>query len=85
MRHIEYPIDNEITLLPSLLKFFSMSQMRFWYDNEPDNQNDVKIIAIRFSNCGKETGLFMNIMNTNYKEIINSFVLNILLHHIGMS
>ena len=59
--------------------------MRFWYDNEPDNQNDVKIIAIRFSNCGKETGLFKNIMNTNYKEIINSFVLNILLHHIGMS
>ena len=47
-------IDNEITLLPSLLKMFSMFKMSFWYDNKPDDKNDVKVIAIRCSNCGKE-------------------------------
>ena len=59
--------------------------MRFWYDNEPDDQNGVKIIAIRCSTCGKETSLYMNNMNTNYKGIIISFVLNKVLHHVGMS
>ena len=77
-------MDNEITLLPSLFKMFSMFQMRFWYDKEPDYQNDVKIIAIRCSNCGKETGLSMNNMNTNYEYIITSFVWNILLQHVGI-
>ena len=62
-----------------------MFQIRFWCDNEPDDQNDVKIIDIRCSTCGKETGLSINNMNTNYKDIITSFVLNILLHHVGMS
>ena len=50
-----------------------MSHMPFWYDKEPDDQNYVKTIAIRCSNFGKETGLFMNNMNTNYKDIITSF------------
>ena len=43
-------IDNEMTLLPSLLKMFLMFQMRFWYDKERDDQNDVKFIAIICSN-----------------------------------
>ena len=55
---------------------FSTIQMRFCYNNEPDDQNDVEIIAIRCSICGKETGLSMNNINTNYKDIITSFVLN---------
>ena len=37
------------------------------------------------SNCGKETFLYMNNMNTNYKDIITKFVLNTMLHHVGMS
>ena len=64
---------------------FSMFQIRFWYDNEHGDQNDVKIIAIRCSNCGKETGLSMKNMNTNYKYIITSFVFNKVLHHFGRS
>ena len=47
-----------------------MFQMGFWYDNEPDDQNDARIIAIMCINCGKETGLSMNNMNTNHKYII---------------
>ena len=54
---------------------FSMIQMRFWYDKEPGDQNGVKIIAIRCSNCRKETSLSMNNMNTKYKYLITSFFL----------
>ena len=54
-------IENNITVLPSLLKMFSMFQMRFWYDKEPDDKNDLKIISIRCSNCVKETGLSIKI------------------------
>ena len=41
---MEYTVDkieNNITLLPLLLKIFSMFQMRFWYDNEHDDQNNL--------------------------------------------
>ena len=78
-------IDNEKTLLLSLLKIFSMFQMSLWYDKEPDDQIDLKSIAIRYMNRGKETGSSMNNMNTNYKYIITSFVLNEVLDHVGMS
>ena len=59
--------------------------MHFWYDKEPGDQNHVNIIAIRCSNFGKDIGLSMNNINTNYKDIIASFLLNTLLHHVGMS
>ena len=58
-------IDNEIIILPSSLNMFSIFQMRFWYFKEPDDKNDVKIISIRCSNCGKEIGLSRYNMNTN--------------------
>ena len=59
--------------------------MQFWYDNEHYDQNDIKIIDIMYSNCGKETGLSMNNINTNYKDIITTFVFNTVLHHVSMS
>ena len=78
-------IYNEIKLLPSLLEKTSMSQMCFCYNKEPDDKNDVKIVAIWCSNCGRETGLSMKNINTNYKDITTSFVLNAVLHHVVMS
>ena len=62
-----------------------MSQIRFKYDNECDNEKDVEIITIRCSNCGKQTGLSLDNMNVNYKDKVTVFVLNTLLHHVGMS
>ena len=62
-----------------------MFQIHFWYDREPDDQNYVKIIAISCINCRKQTGLSMDNMNTNHKDIVTVFVLNTLLHHVGMS
>ena len=78
-------IDNEIILLPSLLKIFTIFQIHCWYDKVHDDQNNVEKIAIRCSNCGKETGLSLKSTNTNYKDIITSFVLNKVLQHVGMS
>ena len=43
MEYTTYKIDNEITLLPSLLKMFSMFQMSFWYDKEHDDKIDAEI------------------------------------------
>ena len=63
---------------------FSMFHMCFCYDMEPEDKNYTKVISIRCSNCGKETGLSMNNMNTKCKDIITSFSLNTLLHHVGM-
>ena len=42
-------------------------------------------IAIRCSNCVKTTGLSVKNTNTNYKYIITKFVLNKILHRVGMS
>ena len=61
-----------------------MFQMRFWYSKEHYDQNNAENIAIRCSNCGKETGLSTKNMDTNYKDIITLFVLNTVLHHVGM-
>ena len=53
MEYTSYKIDNEIALLTSLLNMFLMYQMRFWYDKEQDDQNNVENLAIRCSTCGK--------------------------------
>ena len=55
-----------------------------WYNKGHDDKNKVGNIAIRCINCGKETMIYMNHMNTTYKDIITSFVLNAVLHHVGM-
>ena len=41
-------------------------------------------IAIRCINCGKETMIDMDNMNTIYQDIITLFVFNTMLHHVGM-
>ena len=41
-------------------------------------------IAIRCSSCGKETMIDVDIMNTTYQYIITNFILNTILHHVGM-
>ena len=85
MEFTSYTIKNEIELLMSLLNMCSMFQMRCWYNKGHFDKNRVKNISIRCSNCGKETGLSMKNINTNYKDIITSFVLNTVLHNVAMS
>ena len=78
-------IENETTLLTPLLNMFSMFHICCWYNKWHDDQNKVEYIAIRCSSCGKQTGLSMDDMNTKYKDTTTSFVLNTVLHHVGMS
>ena len=62
-----------------------MFQISCWYNKGHYDQNKLEHIAIRCSDCGRETGLSMDNMNTKYKDIIASFVLNTLLHRVGTS
>ena len=77
-------IENEIVLLPSLLKMFSMFHISCWYIKGHYDKNKVENIAIRCSNCEKETMIYMDNMNTTYQDIITPFVWNKVLHHVGM-
>ena len=46
-------------LIPSLLKVFSMFQLRLFYDKHNEERYFVDEIAIRCINCNKETGLYL--------------------------
>ena len=49
-----------------------------------DIKETVKKVTIGCSNCGKETMIDFDLFETDYREIITTFVLNTMLHHIGM-
>ena len=41
-------------------------------------------MAIRCIHYGKETIIDVDILDTTYQDIITTFVLNTMLHHVGM-
>ena len=47
------------------------------------DKDKLYVISIRFINCKKETGLYLQ--NSTFEEIITKFLLNAILHHVGMS
>ena len=55
-----------------------MFELRLNYDEEK-----LDVISIRCINCKRETGLYLK--NTTFDEMITKFVLNAILHHVGMS
>ena len=61
-----------------LLKVFAMFELHLLYDDEK-----LDVMSIRCINCKRETGLFLK--NTTFEEIVTKFVLNEILHHVGMS
>ena len=61
-----------------------MFKIRCWYNKGHNDKNKVGNIAIECSNCGKETVIYMDNMNTTYQDIITLFLLNTVLHHVGM-
>ena len=65
-------------LIPSLLKVFAVFQLILF-----DDKDKVDTISIRCINCKKETGLYLRY--STFEEIITKFVLNKILHHVGMS
>ena len=57
--------------------------MHMWYYEENLEENMVDNIGIRCSNCGKTIGLYVN--NKNDKGMVTNFVLNKVVHHVGLS
>ena len=78
MEHNAYIIKPEQGLISSLLKLFAMFDFRLIYDRDK-----VGDIAIRCTSCKKERCLYLG--NSTLEEMINKFVLNVIMHHVGMS
>ena len=60
-----------------------MFQLRLFDDKQYEEGNIVDIIDISCINCNTERCLYLR--NTKIEEIITRFVLNEILHHVGMS
>ena len=69
-------------IIPSLLKVFSMFQLRLFYDKKYKEEKYLEAMAINCINCNKNAGLC--IKNRTIEGIITKFVLNSILHHVGM-
>ena len=78
MEHTANILNPNKGLIPSLLKLFAMFELRLI-----DDRDKVEAIAIRCINCKKETGLYLG--TSTLEEMITKFVLNAILHHLGMS
>ena len=62
-----------------------MFKIKCWYSPGEDEIKKYRgKIAIRCSNCGKETMIDVDILDTVYQDIIKKIVLNTMLHHVGM-
>ena len=63
-----------------------MFKIKCWRNKKEkcDLKQTVEKVAIRCSNRGKETIKNVDLLETNYQEIITTFVLNTILHHVGM-
>ena len=78
-------IENDGNILPSLLKLFSMFNIKYWWNTRGDYlKQTVENFATRCSNCGKEKIIDVDFLDTTYQDIITTFVLNTMLHHVGM-
>ena len=68
------------------MSFFTIFKIKFWWNRieKDDIKQTVKKVAIRCSNCGKETMTDGDLLETDYQKIITTFALNIMLHHVGM-
>ena len=62
-----------------------MFKIIYWRNpREDDLKQTVVKVAIGCSNCGKETIIDVDNLNTTYQDIITTFVMNTMLHHVGM-
>ena len=67
-------------LISSLLKVFSMFEIRLMY-----KEGILDVVYLKCINCKRETGLDLKINSLVFDEIITKFVLNEILHNVGMS
>ena len=67
-----------------IVEFFMFKIECWWNTREYEIKHTVVKVAIRYSNCQKITMIDMDNMNTIYQDIINFFLLNTMLHRVGM-
>ena len=74
-------MQDDTHLTSSLLNMFSMFEICL-----SCGDNDLDIVSLKCINCKKETGLNAETgFKEFYDEVITQFVLNAMLHHVGMS
>ena len=78
MEHTANILKPKQGIITSLLKVFVM-----FYLSLIDDRDKLEAVAIRCINCKKTTGLFLR--PPTFEEMINKFVLNAILRHVGMS
>ena len=63
-----------------------MLRIKCWWNKKErgDIKQTVEKVAIRCSNCVKETMVDLYLLETDYQKIITTFVLNTMLQHVGM-
>ena len=81
MEHTANKMQENKGLISSLLKMFAMFKIRLSFGDK-----DLDALSIKCINCKRETGLYSETSFTwVYDEIVSKFVLNAMLHHVGMS
>ena len=81
MEHTVNRMKKRNGLILSLLNMFDMFEISLSYGDE-----ELDVLSIKCINCKRETGLNPETnFNWIYDEIITKFVLNSILHHVGMS
>ena len=81
MEHTANKMQDDKGPISSLLKMFSMFKIRLSYGDK-----DLDTVSLKCINCKRETGLDSETSFTwVYDEIVTKFVLNAMLHHVGMS
>ena len=74
-------MQEDTGLISSLLKMFSVFEIRLSFGDK-----DLDALSIKSINYKRETGLDSEISFTCvYDKIVTKFVLNEMLHHVGMS
>ena len=64
------------------MKIFLIFEIKCWWNTREDEIKHIGVkVSIRCSNCGKETMIYVDKMNTTNQDIITIFVLNTMLHH----
>ena len=81
MEHTGNIMQDDTHLISSLLKMFLMFKIRLSYGDKY-----LDTLCLKCINCKKETGLNSETTFTwVYDKVITKFVLNEMLHHVGMS
>ena len=81
MEHTANEMKEHNGLISSLLKMFDMFYIRLSYGDK-----ELDVLSINCINCKRETSLDSeNNFSWVYDEIVTTFVLNAMLHHVGMS